>query len=35
MNPVSVAKLAGHDVNVLYQHYAGVIEKNLTLPEVY
>jgi integrase len=35
MNPVSVAKLAGHDVNVLYKHYAGVIEKNLTLPEVY
>jgi integrase len=35
INPVDIAKLAGHDVNVLYKHYAGVINKNLSLPEVY
>jgi len=34
MNPVVVAQLTGHDVKVLYGHYAGVVSRP-TLPDLF
>lgn len=34
MNPVSVAKITGHDVKTLFEHYAGVINK-VEIPELF
>ena len=34
MNPVVVAQITGHDVRVLYKHYAGVVT-SLSLPEMF
>jgi len=34
MNPVVVAQITGHDVKVLYEHYAGIVSR-LSLPELF
>jgi len=34
MNPVNVAEMTGHNVQTLYQHYAGVINKT-KLPDIF
>ena len=34
MNPVAVAQLTGHDVETLYQNYAGVVNSRPRLPEL-
>lgn len=34
MNPVAVAQLTGHDVQVLYQNYAGNVNSRPRLPEL-
>jgi len=34
MNPVNVAELTGHDVQVLYRNYAGNVNSRLMLPEL-
>lgn len=34
MNPVNVAQLTGHDVQTLYEHYAGVVSSRPRLPEL-
>lgn len=34
MNPVSIAELTGHNVQTLYEHYAGVINKT-KLPDIF
>jgi integrase len=35
MNPVLVAQITGHDVQTLYQNYAGVVVSRPTLPELF
>ncbi len=34
MNPVEVAQLTGHDVQTLYENYAGVVNSRPRLPEL-
>jgi integrase len=34
MNPVNVAQLTGHDVQTLYENYAGVVNSRTKLPEI-
>ncbi len=34
MNPVMVAQLTGHDVQTLYENYAGVVNSKPTLPDL-
>jgi integrase len=35
MNPMTVAQITGHDLAVLYQHYAGVIESSPRTPNLF
>jgi len=35
MNPVTVASITGHDVETLYENYAGLVNSKLTLPELF
>jgi integrase len=35
MNPMTVAQITGHDLAVLYQHYAGVIEASPRAPSLF
>jgi integrase len=35
MNPVVVAEITGHDVQTLYENYAGVVCSKPTLPELF
>jgi integrase len=34
MNPVAVAQLTGHNVETLYENYAGVVNSRPRLPEL-
>ena len=34
MNPVDVAAMTGHDVQTLYENYAGSVSSRLRLPEL-
>ena len=35
MNPVAVAQLTGHDVQTLYENYAGNVNSRPMLPEIF